>query len=153
MLPVPDINIVCYLVSHPSLDTLQAVNEFNEQVYARMSLARSDGRPKYIITRTRLRSPAYDGAIGPILDALAVGSVEEWKGGGLQGLVVLRSTIMDPFLAAAAPAPDHVSGFLGALRRACAEALPVTEDRFTRPSCSTQPAGPMLISDSTARTS
>jgi glutamate/tyrosine decarboxylase-like PLP-dependent enzyme len=123
MLPEPDINIVCYLLSHPSLATLRAVNDFNEQVYARMSLARSDGRPEYIITRTRLRSPAYDGAIDPILAALAVGSVEEWKASGAEGLVVLRSTIMDPFLEAAPPAPDHVGGFVAALRRVCLAAL------------------------------
>jgi glutamate/tyrosine decarboxylase-like PLP-dependent enzyme len=123
MLPVPDINIVCYLLCHPSLTTLRAVNQFNERVYARMSLTRSDGRPEYIITRTRLRSPAYDGAIDPILAALAVGSVDEWKASGPEGLVVLRSTIMDPFLAAPPPAPDHVRGFLGALRRACTEVL------------------------------
>ena len=47
MLPVPDINIVCYLLCHPSLTTLPAVNQFNERVYARMSLTRSDGRPQY----------------------------------------------------------------------------------------------------------
>ena len=123
MLPVPDINIVCYLLCHPSLRTLRAVNDFNERVYTRMSLARGDGRPEYIITRTRLRSPAYDGAIDPILAALAVGSVDEWKASGAEGLVVLRSTIMDPFLAAPPPAPDHVSGFVAALRRACADAL------------------------------
>jgi glutamate/tyrosine decarboxylase-like PLP-dependent enzyme len=123
MLPVPDINIVCYLVSHPSLRTLRAVNDFNEQVYVRMSLARSEGRPEYIITRTRLRSPAYDGAIDPILAALAVGSVDEWKASGAEGLVVLRSTIMDPFLAAAPPAPDHVGGFVAALRRVGIEVL------------------------------
>jgi glutamate/tyrosine decarboxylase-like PLP-dependent enzyme len=123
MLPVPDINIVCYLLCHPSLSTLRAVNNFNEQIYTRMSLARSDGRPEYIITRTRLRSPAYDGAIDPILAALAVGSVDEWKASGPEGLVVLRSTIMDPFLADPPPAPDHIRGFLGALRRACTEIL------------------------------
>jgi len=123
MLPVPDINIVCYVLCHLSLATLRAVNDFNERVYTRMSLARSDGRPEYIITRTRLRSPAYDGAIDPILAALAVGSVDEWKASGAEGLVVLRSTIMDPFLAAPSPAPDHVSGFLGALRRACGDVL------------------------------
>ena len=123
MLPVPDINIVCYLLCHPSLLTLRTVNQFNEGVYTRMSLARSDGRPEYIITRTRLRSPAYDGAIEPLLEALAVGSMEDWKAGGAEGLVVLRSTIMDPFLAAPPPAPDHVTGFLGALRRACQDAI------------------------------
>jgi tyrosine decarboxylase len=123
MLPLPDINIVCYLLCHPSLPSLRDVNDFNERVYTRLSLARSDGQPEYIITRTRFRSPAYDGAIEPVLNALAVGSVEEWKASGAEGLVVLRSTIMDPFLADSPPAPDHVSGFLGALRRACVDAL------------------------------
>jgi glutamate/tyrosine decarboxylase-like PLP-dependent enzyme len=123
MLPVPDINIVCYLLCHPSLASLRAVNEFNERVYTQMSLARDDGQPEYIITRTRLRSPAYDGAIEPVLEALAIGSEAEWKEGGTEGLVVLRSTIMDPFLAAPPPAPDHVRGFVGALRRACEDAL------------------------------
>jgi glutamate/tyrosine decarboxylase-like PLP-dependent enzyme len=123
MLPVPDINIVCYVLAHPSLTTPRAVNDFNERVYTRMSLARSDGAPEYIITRTRLRSPAYDGAVDPLLEALGVGSVEEWKASGAEGLVVLRSTIMDPFLTAPSPAPDHVSGFLGALRRACEDSL------------------------------
>jgi tyrosine decarboxylase len=119
MLPVPDINIVCYLLCHPSLRTVAAVNDFNEQVYARLSLARRDQSPEYIITRTRLRSPAYDGAIEPILSALGVGTVDEWKAGGSEGLVVLRSTVMDPFLAAEPPAPDHVAGLVGALTRAC----------------------------------
>jgi hypothetical protein len=41
----------------------------------------------------------YDGAVEPVLEALRVGSVEEWKAGGTEGLVVLRSTVMDPFLA------------------------------------------------------
>jgi glutamate/tyrosine decarboxylase-like PLP-dependent enzyme len=123
LLPVPDINIVCYLVCHPSLRSLREVNDFNEGIYARMSLARTDGQPEYIVTRTRLRSPAYNGAIGPILQALAVGSADEWRAGGEEGLVVLRSTIMDPFLAASPPAPDHVSGFVAALRRACDDAL------------------------------
>jgi glutamate/tyrosine decarboxylase-like PLP-dependent enzyme len=123
MLPVPDINIVCYLLCHPTLTTLAAVNDFNERVYTRMSLARSDGQPDYIITRTRLRSPAYDGAVDPVLAALGVGSVDEWKAGGAEGLVVLRSTIMDPFLAEPPPARDHISGLIGALRRACDDAL------------------------------
>jgi len=123
LLPVPDINIVCYLLTHPALGSLAAVNRLNERVYARMSLARSDGQPDYIITRTRLCSPAYDGAIEPVLAELAAGSVEEWKAGGTEGLVVLRSTIMDPFLVLPPPAPDHVSGFVAALHRACTDAL------------------------------
>jgi glutamate/tyrosine decarboxylase-like PLP-dependent enzyme len=135
MLPVPDINIVCYLIGHPSLASLSAVNGFNERLYARMSLARSDGPPEYIITRTRLRSPAYDGAIEPLLSALGIGTVEEWKASGSEGLVVLRSTVMDPFLAAPTPGTDHVAGLVGALRRACDDvtASCALHEGFSRP--------------------
>jgi len=121
MLPLPDINIVCWLVTHPGLDTIEGVNRFNERIYARMSMARADGPPEYIITRTRLRSPMYDGAIDPILRRLGVGTVDQWRAGGAAGLVVLRSTIMEPFLAAPG-GPDHVGGFVAALRRGCREA-------------------------------
>ena len=152
MLPLPDINIVCYLLSHPTLTTLGAVNEFNEQVYARLSLARSDQAPEYIITRTRLRSPAYDGAIGPILDGLGVGSVEGWKASGTEGLVVLRSTVMDPFLAAEPPVPDHIEGLVGALRRAGAAAL-TPEDGFTHGSCWVHPDHPTIGPSLTGRVS
>jgi glutamate/tyrosine decarboxylase-like PLP-dependent enzyme len=127
LLPAPDINIVCYVVCHPSLGSLDSLNAFNERVYVQMSLARSDGAPEYIISRTRLHSPMYDGAIDPVLAALGVGSVEEWRASGEAGLVVLRSTVMDPFLAAPAPAPDHVAGYIAALGRACDKALPDPE--------------------------
>src|SRR5690606_36576243 len=33
LLPAPDINLVCYVLHHPSLETLEALNEFNERVY------------------------------------------------------------------------------------------------------------------------
>lgn len=49
--------------------------------------------------------------------------MEEWKASGDKGLVVLRSTVMDPFLVAPPPAPDHVAGYVAALRRASTAAL------------------------------
>jgi hypothetical protein len=123
LLPVPDINIVCYVVFHLSLDSLESLNAFNERVYIQMSLTRPDGTPEYIISRTRLHSPMYDGAVNPILAALEVCSVDEWKARADEGLVVLRSTVMDPFLGAPPPAPDHVAGYIAALARACDAAL------------------------------
>jgi glutamate/tyrosine decarboxylase-like PLP-dependent enzyme len=123
MLPLPDINIVCWTLTHPSLGSLEAVNGFNERIYTRMSLARREGPPEYIITRTRLRSPMYDGAIDPVLADLGVCSVAEWQAADTRGLVVLRSTVMEPFLSIPELGPDHVTGFLAALRRACQEAL------------------------------
>ncbi len=122
LLPAPDINIVCYVVTHPSLDTLTSLNALNERIFQELSLARKSGAPEYIVTRTRLRSPMYDGAIVPLLDELGV-PVAEWKASGPEGLVVLRSTVMDPFLDSPAPGPDHVAGYVAALGRACTAAL------------------------------
>jgi hypothetical protein len=69
----------------------------------------------------------YDGAIDPLLAEIGVGTVGEWKAGGDEGLVVLRCTVMDPFLAEPAPAPDHVAGLIGALGRAArAASAPTT---------------------------
>jgi glutamate/tyrosine decarboxylase-like PLP-dependent enzyme len=123
MLPVPDINIVCFVLAHPGIDLLSLLNEFNQRVYQQLSLARPGGPPEYIITRTRLQTPMYDGAIDPILAEIGIAGVAEWKASGDEGLVVLRSTVMDPFLAEPAPAPDHVTGLINAIRRAAVVAL------------------------------
>jgi len=122
VLPEPDINIVCFIVRHPQLSTLTGLNALNEAVYARMSHTRDNQPPEYIITRTRLRTPMYDGAIAPILEALGTGTFEEWSSDS-DGLVVLRSTVMDPFLASPTGGVDHVAGFVAALGRACAGAF------------------------------
>ena len=123
LLPRPDINIICYVVHHPSLTTLDSVNAFNERIYALMSLEVPGATPEYIISRTRFQTPMYDGAIEPLLYELGVCTEDEWKSAGSDGLVILRSTVMDPFLAAPPPAPDHVAGFIAALRHACDTAL------------------------------
>ncbi len=121
MLPRPDLNIVCFVVTHPSLASLAAVNRLNEGVYQRMSLGGSDQMPDYMITRTRLTAPNYDGAAPPLLPALGL-DAGEWKASP-EGLVVLRSTVMGPFLTADAGGADHVAGYVAALRRACTAAM------------------------------
>ena len=123
LLPAPNVNIVCYLVHHPSLSTLAGVNAFNERVYARMSLGVPGASPSYIITRTRLQAPMYQGAVEPLLEQLGVCDTGEWEASGVEGLVVLRSTVMDPFLVAPPPAPDHIAGFVSALRSAALQSL------------------------------
>ena len=65
----------------------------------------------------------YDGAVAPLIEALGVCSFEEWKASTSEGLVVLRSTVMDPFLDSPTPGPDHIAGYAAALRRACTAAL------------------------------
>ncbi len=111
VLPEPDLNIVCFVVTHPDLTTLAQVNALNEGIYARMSLSEPGATPRYILTRTRFQTPMYDGAIAPILADLGIGTVEEWRASAADGLVVLRATVMDPFLADPT-APDHVSGLV-----------------------------------------
>jgi glutamate/tyrosine decarboxylase-like PLP-dependent enzyme len=124
VLPEPDINIVCYVLHHPSLQTMHDVNEFNERIYELMSLDRPGATPNYIITRTRFQTPMYDGAVDPILDELGVCTPEEWADHPEEGLIVLRSTIMDPYSITLPPAPDHIAGFVEELRRVCGIALP-----------------------------
>jgi glutamate/tyrosine decarboxylase-like PLP-dependent enzyme len=127
--PEPDLNIICYIMHHPTLRTLAEVNAFNEQIYAHMSQESPGATPEYIITRTRFQSPAYDGAVDPLLAELGICTPEVWRASGDEGLVVLRSTVMDPFLAPSSldgdPGDhrDHVEGFVAALQRACEEAL------------------------------
>ncbi len=124
VLPEPDINIVCYVLHHPSLTTLRAVNEFNERIYGVMSLSTPGASPNYIITRTRFQPPMYDGAVDPILAELGVCTPAEWAELPEEGLIVLRSTVMDPFSITLPPAPDHITGFVAELRRVCDQALP-----------------------------
>lgn len=123
LLPRPDINIVCYLMHHPALTTLAGVNALNESIYRSMSIGERGSDPEYIITRTRFQSPMYDGAVNLLLAELGVATPEEWREAGTEGLVVLRSTVMDPFLCDPPPAPDHVGGFVDALGRTAQQAL------------------------------
>jgi len=120
--PVPDINVVCFVAQHPTLATLAELNRFNEGVYRQLSLAKPGGDPEYIVTRTRVTSPHYDGALVPVLEALGSVSYDAWREDA-GGLVVLRATVMDPFLAERKPATDHVAGFVAALHRACGAAI------------------------------
>ena len=122
MLPRPDLNLVCFAVAHPSLTSLPALNRLNEGIHRQMSLGGGDQMPDYMITRTRLMHPNYDGAVPPLLPALGVGDAGQWEH-GTEGLVVLRSTVMDPFLTGDAGGADHVAGYVAALRRACTTAM------------------------------
>jgi len=122
VLPEPDINIVCYVVHHAAFGTLAATNALNERIYEEMSIERPGIAPPYIITRTRFQTPMYDSAIAPLLREIGV-SLDEWRDAADGGLVVLRSTVMDPHVCAPPPAPDHVAGFVRALRAACGAAL------------------------------
>jgi glutamate/tyrosine decarboxylase-like PLP-dependent enzyme len=111
-LPAPDLNIVCFLLHHPSLTTLKALNDLNEKIFSELSPNRTMSAP-YMITRTRLTSPVYDGAIEPLLTALGeTGNV--CRRDIAEGLTVLRATVMNPF--SADGDPDHLLGLTDAVR-------------------------------------
>ena len=114
-LPRPDLNIVCFAVGHPSLHTLEAVNDVAERVYQAMSV--SPGRPTraldYVITKTLLRAAEYGDAALPSVHALGFTRHDYVRAGGL---AVIRCTVLDPFLASRTGRVDYVRGFLDALK-------------------------------------
>jgi len=112
-LPVPDLNIVCFLLAHPSLSSVEELNALNELVFGELSTG--DGkRPEYMISRTRLTSPAYDGAIRPLLTRIGVQVRRSWDVNAAEGIVMLRATVMNPF--ATSQQPDYIAGLVRSLR-------------------------------------
>ncbi len=122
-MPEPDLNIVCFFLYHETVDSLPLVNDLNEAIYAELSPG-GETPPDYTITRTRLTSPAYDGAIAPLLAYLDSGAEKYWTTHPNEGLVVLRATVMNPF------PPDslqnHIDGLVLAVRGAADRALQKT---------------------------
>ena len=117
-LPAPHLNIVCFLLDHPSLRSLGDVNGLNERVYGKLSPGEAMCAP-FMISRTRLASPAYDGVLRPLLSSL--GKIESYGEAGSEGLTVLRATIMNPF--SSEGASPYLTGLVDALRRAAASSL------------------------------
>lgn len=112
-LPKPDLNIVCFLLHHPSLTNLGELNALNEAIYGELSPGARMPAP-FMITRTKLTSPAYDGAINPLLSSLGTVGESFRKEIG-QGLTVLRATVMNPF--SVEGNPDYLLGLTDAVRR------------------------------------
>lgn len=111
-LPGPDLNIVCFLLHHPSLTTIDELNALNEMIYKELSPSPEMSAP-YMITRTRLTSPAYDGAIQPLLASLGQAG-ESYKAEPGKEVTVLRATVMNPF--SVDGNPEHLLGLTDALR-------------------------------------
>jgi len=111
-LPAPDLNIVCFLLHHPELSTLSELNALNEMIYRELSPAAEMTAP-YMITRTMLTSPAYDGAIRPLLSSFGRHG-ESYQEAIAEGLTVLRVTVMNPFSVEATP--DYLFGLTDAIR-------------------------------------
>ncbi|HEX8671222.1 MAG TPA: pyridoxal-dependent decarboxylase [Longimicrobium sp.] len=114
-LPLPDLNIVCFAIGHPSLTTLEATNDFAGRVYGAMSVSeeRSARQLDYFVTKTVLRAREYGHAADPILQGLGF-SREDYERAG--GVSVIRCTVMAPFLASRRGKMDFVGGFAKTLR-------------------------------------
>ncbi len=119
-LPSPDLNIVCFLLVHPTLESVADINALNEAIYRKLSPSQGKAA-EYIISRTRLMSPAYDGAIQPVLGALGRDAQSYWRTHGAEGIVILRTTIMNPF--ADSERPDYTAGMVAAVYDAAARCL------------------------------
>jgi glutamate/tyrosine decarboxylase-like PLP-dependent enzyme len=121
-LPLPDLNIVCFAIGHPSLTTLEETNAFAGRVYAAMSVTgeRSARQLDYFVTKTELRSREYGHAADPILEALGFTHDDYLRAGGVG---VIRCTVMDPFLAARRGKMDFIGGFAKTLRSVLEAAL------------------------------
>jgi len=111
-LPEPDLNIVCFLLQHSSLTTISALNAFNEMIYERLSPDAQMSAP-YMITRTKLSSPMYDGALRPLFSQLGEDAHLYSEDIG-EGVTVLRVTVMNPF--SDGEGTDHLRGLADAIR-------------------------------------
>ncbi|HET7274191.1 MAG TPA: pyridoxal-dependent decarboxylase [Longimicrobiaceae bacterium] len=122
MLPVPDLNIVCFALGHTSLDTLQASNDFVDRVYGAMSAGegRSARQLEYFVTKTVLRTGQYGRAALPLVEELGFSEADYLASGGLN---VIRCTVMDPFMASGRGRTDYVNGFAESLRKVMVEQL------------------------------
>ena len=114
-LPAPDLNIVCFLVIPPGDATLRELNALNEGIYHSLSVQHPYDSPEYVISRTVLRSPVYEGVAEPLLRRIDPRLLSAWPE---EGLVVLRAVVMDPFLATSEPGSRHAAGFVRAVRQA-----------------------------------
>ncbi|HEX8360196.1 MAG TPA: pyridoxal-dependent decarboxylase [Longimicrobium sp.] len=114
-LPLPDLNIVCFAIGHPTLGTLEETNDFAGRVYGAMSVTgdRTARQLDYFVTKTVLRAREYGHAADPILQALGF-TYEDYERAG--GVSVIRCTVMDPFLGSRRGRMDFIGGFAKTLR-------------------------------------
>jgi len=112
-LPASDLNIVCFAVGHPSLETLERTNDFMDRIYRALSVGPDTlKRPDYYVTKTVLRADEYGRAALPTVEGLGFTARDYERTGGV---AVLRCTVMDPFLASRRGKVDYLRGFVRTL--------------------------------------
>lgn len=114
LLPPPDLNIVCFAVTRPEIDSLARSNAFVDRIYAAMSIGGDGGhRPDYFVTKTVLRCAEYGEAVERLAEDLGYDGRQCRDAGGIS---VIRCTVMDPFVASGRGDVDHLAGFAASLR-------------------------------------
>ncbi|MCY1073514.1 pyridoxal phosphate-dependent decarboxylase family protein [Archangium lansingense] len=112
-LSASDLNIVCFAVGHPSLETLERTNDFMARIYRALSVGPDTlKRPDYYVTKTVLRANEYGRAALPTVEGLGFTPKDYERAGGV---AVLRCTVMDPFLASRRGKVDYIRGFVRTL--------------------------------------
>lgn len=116
LLPEPDLNIVCFAVNHPKLETLAQTNQLVTRVHQRMSIGeqRAPREVDFFLTRTTLRAGEYGDSVVPLVERLGFDRSAYRDVGGV---AVLRCTVMDPFLGQPQGHVDFVEGFACCLRQ------------------------------------
>jgi glutamate/tyrosine decarboxylase-like PLP-dependent enzyme len=122
LLPRPDLNIVCFAIGHPTLESLEATNAFCDRIYRAMSASddRAARQIDYFVTKTVLRPDEYGRSAVPLVDRLGFTEQDYLRA---KGLSVIRSTVMDPFLTVRTGRADHIEGFASTLRRVMDQVL------------------------------
>ena len=121
-LPPPDLNIVCFAATHPSLGSLEDSNRFVSRIYRALSAGEGQetAHLEFFVTKTELRAQQYGEAAIPVVESLGYGSEEYRRAGGVS---VIRCTVMDPFLAGEGDQVDYLEGFGRVLRQVMEESL------------------------------
>ena len=120
LLPLPDLNIVCFALGHPSLESLDANNAFVDRIYNAMSAGegRSARQLDYFVTKTVLRTGQYGRAALPLIEELGFTEAEFLESDGLS---VIRCTVMDPFMDRSKT--NYIDGFAENLKRVMSEQI------------------------------
>ncbi len=115
-LPSPDLNIVCFALSHEKVESLEEANAFAGRIYHAMSAGEGQDprRLEYFVTQTILRKEEYGQAAVYLVKALGF-TEEDYERAG--GLTVIRCTVMNPFLAHQEEGVDFLGGFAKELRK------------------------------------
>jgi hypothetical protein len=83
-LPASDLNIVCFAVGHPLLETLERTNDFMDRIYRALSVGPDTlKRPDYYVTKTVLRADEYGRAALPTVEGLGFTSRDYERAGGV----------------------------------------------------------------------